>query len=164
MVYFHHICGPSLTETSLCSAWLYNNIPTHQRHRGEKKRPESFQGLKLFHSCAIFPRAYMSEISKKERHKVGEWHLQVIVSEWHPQVDFKKDIMSLGINQPVLEGYSFWIWLFLFVVSLSNFLLNLLRFSKLYFEKKNHKNLICTNDKGKYLLCARHCAKVLRIL
>lgn len=29
--------------------------------------------------------------------------------------------------------------------------------------KKNHENLICTNDKGNYLLGARHCATVLGI-
>lgn len=67
----------------------------------------------------------MSETSRKEGHKGGEWHLGVALGECYPQIGCKTDLMSLGINQPALEQkdivseFKF----FFFVVSLLNFFL-----------------------------------------
>lgn len=45
----------------------------------------------------------MSTTSRKEGDKRSEWHLGVTLGEWHPQVGCGTNLMSLGINQPVLE-------------------------------------------------------------
>lgn len=45
----------------------------------------------------------MSETSRKERQKRGEWHLGVALSEWYPHIGYRTDLMSLAANQPALE-------------------------------------------------------------
>jgi hypothetical protein len=57
----------------------------------------------LSHLCAIFPLAYISETSRKEEYKRSVWHLGVTLGEWHLQAGCGTNLMSLGINQSVLE-------------------------------------------------------------